>query len=310
MLELLILAFLGNKPDAFLSQEIPSDFPTVEIIEPSKVPSQNTGNIKPTLLNDENLAVLALDLKSNKPLFQKKANHPQNIASLTKLMTFLLIYEDHNLNEIVTVAPDATRTYGAKIDLYAYEQVTVRTLLEAILIPSANDAAKALAIFDAGSEKEFVAKMNQKAHKLGLKSAMFYNASGLDIVTSCKNSDDKDCISKNYGNKMSAQDLMTLTRILLKNKFFRQTIQKQVFEGYSTDGEFFHTKPTTNKLFGSIVNTKGVKTGYTELAGQCFINLTENREGDEIITIVLGSSDRFGETVNLVSWILSHYDWQ
>lgn len=307
MLELLILAFLGNQSDEFLSQEISSTLPTIEIIEPSKIPSQNAGNIKPKLLDDEGLAIFALDLKSNKALFQKESNRSQNIASLTKLMTFLLIYENHDLNEVVTVSQAAARAPGAQIDLYAYEQLTVKTLLEAILIPSANDAAKALASFHAGTEDEFVIEMNQKAQKLGLKSAKFYNASGLDIIEPC---DEPDCTPKFHGNKMSAQDLMTLTRILLKNEFFRKTIQKEVFEGYSIDREFFHTKPTTNKLFDSIVDTKGVKTGYTKLARQCFINLSENNEGDEIITILLGSSDRFGETVNLVSWILSHYDWR
>ncbi len=309
MLELLLIAFLSNKSNDTLSQHKVVDLPQIEILEPSKIPSKDTVKLSPKLLEDPQLSILAKDLNSNKTLFEKKSSHSQNIASLTKLMTFLLIYENHSLDEIVTIDPQATKIYGAQIELYAYEKMSVRTLLEAILIPSANDGAVALAIFNAGSEDLFAEKMNKKAEELGLTSAKFYNATGLDMIQDC-GVNDKTCDSQFYGNQMSAEDLMMLTRILLKNDFFKQTVRKKNFEGTSSDGKFFHEKESTNKLFDTFIGSKGIKTGYTDLAGQCFINLSENKAGDEIITIILGSSDRFGETVNLMSWILDSYEWR
>ncbi len=309
MLELLLIAFLGTKSNETLSQYPVIDLPKIEILELTKIPAKDNEKIAPKLLEDPQLAVLAKDLNSNKTLFAKKSSHAQNIASLTKLMTFLLIYENHNLDEIVTISPQSIKTYGSQIELYAYEKMSVRTLLEAILIPSANDAARALAFFDAGDEELFVEKMNKKAKQLNLNSAKYYNSTGLDMFQNCTDGDET-CDSQFYGNEMSADDLMTLTRILLKNNFFRKTVSKKHFEGTSSDGKFFHEKESTNKLFDSFVNSKGVKTGYTDLAGQCFINLSENSLGDEIVTIVLGSSDRFGETANLVSWILDSYQWR
>lgn len=309
MLELLLLAFISTESNQAVSQHHTAHLPQIEILELSKLPTKTAGKIAPKLLEDPQLVVLAKDLNSNKTLYRQDANRAQNIASLTKLMTFLLIYENYSLDEVVTISPIAAQTEGAQIDLYAYEKMSIRTLLEAILIPSANDAARALAIFDSGSEDLFAKKMNQRAQKLNLKSAKFYNSTGLDIEQDCVEGDNT-CESQFYGNEMSANDLMLLTRILLKNDFFRATIQKQNFEGTSADGKFFHTKKSTNQLFEHFIGSKGVKTGYTELAGQCFINLSENKTGEEIITIILGSSDRFGETVNLMSWVLDSYEWR
>lgn len=314
MLELLFLAFMGNQSQDFFQQaSLSSTLPKIEIIEPAKLPTKKIKKIAPKLLKDENLAVFAMDLNSGKTLFQKKSNRAQNIASLTKLMTFLVIFDNYELDQKVIISPEATRTYGAQIDLYAYEQMSVQTLLEASLIPSANDAARALAFFDSGSEEKFVEKMNQYAQKLELHSAQFFNSTGLDIFKGGENCDTltgKDC-TKSYGNKMSAQDLIKLTRILLKNDFFRSTIQKNNFSGTSLDGKFFHDKKSTNQFLHekNFINSKGVKTGYTLLAGQCFINLSEETE-NEILTVILGSSDRFGETKNLISWIFDSFLWR
>lgn len=314
MIELLFLAFLGNQSQNFLKASPAfSKLPQIEIIEPAKLPTKKAEKIAPKLLEDENLAILAMDLNSGKKLFQKKSNRAQNIASLTKLMTFLVISENYELDQKVIILPEATKTYGAQIDLYAYEKMSVKTLLEASLIPSANDAARALAFFDSGSEEKFVEKMNQYAQKLELNSAKFFNSTGLDMFKGGKNCNTltgQNC-DKSYGNKMSAEDLTKLTRILLKNDFFRETIQKDNFSGTSLDGKFFHDKKSTNQFLHekNFINSKGVKTGYTLLAGQCFINLSVE-DGNEILTVVLGSSDRFGETKNLISWIFDSFVWR
>ena len=344
MFELLLLALLGDKNQNFekvADLEVKSHYELNLDLE--KLPRKKADKFEPVLLNDPNVAVLAQDLGSGKILFSHHSDHPQGMASLTKLMTFLIIFENHDLDEVVTVSPRATKSIGAKAGLYAYERITVKTLLEALLIPSANDAAVALAIFDAGSEDEFVKKMNQKAQALGLKSAKFFNASGLDEYIPEIVCDGNSILArgqaplleennspspqssprgrgghlkcekkpaKTFGNRISAEDIMLLARINLKNDFFRKTVQKRIFRGTSVDGEFLHEKKSTNKLFDTHVNTKGIKTGYTPWAGQCFIDLVEGPDGQEVVTVVLGSSDRFLESERLIDWIWKSFVWK
>jgi D-alanyl-D-alanine carboxypeptidase len=134
-----------------------------------------------------------------------------------------------------------------------------------------------------------------------LKSAEFYNSTGLDLW------DDRE--KKWLSNKMSTYDIAKLVKYLLRDEFFRETIQQPVFEGSSINGDFFHVKDSTNKLLKNKL-FKGVKTGYTYLAGQCLVSLASLPHGEEVVTIILGSGDRFGETSKLLSWIMSSFVWR
>ncbi len=316
MLELMLMAMLGaGESPVFSAQEYGAqtvDKVSVAWLDLPKLPIKKPGKTAPVLISEPFVAVYAQDPASSKVFFAHEIDRPQPIASITKLMTYLVIRENHSLDEVVKVSPEAARIGGASIGLYANEELTVGTLLEAILIPSANDAATALAIWDAGSEKNFVEKMNAKARELGLDSAQFYNASGLDVEGPVDNCDvtQPGCKIETKGNLMSARDVMKLTRILLRDEWFAAVVQLQHFYGTSIDGEFFHEKVTTNRLFGSFVDTKGVKTGYTPLAGQCFVNLAVDEDGNEVLTVVLGSTDRFTETKHIVDWVWDSFEWQ
>jgi len=305
MLEFLlfILAQSSNNDLAIDAKNIPvvEKNHEIDFFSPTKIPQKKIDKIAPKLINDENTAIMAMDMSSKKILFQKKSDTARAIASLSKLMTALIILENHEFDEIVSVPLEATQVLGAKIEIYQHEELDVKTLLQSMLITSANDAALALAIFDAGDEKNFVKKMNQKAKELKLHSAIFYNSTGLDIFDKQKN--------KFYGNSMSARDTLKLTRKLLQNEFFRETVKKNYFSGTSVDGKFFHEKVSTNQLLGTFLNLKGVKTGFTNLAGECFIALGE-KNGQEILTVILGSSDRFGETKEFLSWIYDSFEWR
>lgn len=312
MIEWLLLAYFSDQGQTFLSAPKLVSRPETVLINPAALPTKRVEKLEPRLLSDSSLAVLAQDLASSKILFDKSSKNAQPIASLSKIMTYLVIRAEHQLEEVVTIPPIATRIEGAKAGLYAYEKLTVRTLLEALLIPSGNDVALALAIHNAGSEESFVVKMNQKAARLGLGSAEFFNASGLDVFeVVCT---DENCIEvvdeRVFGNVMSAQDVALMTRIALKDSFFRETVAQPEFYGTSADGNFVHQKTSTNQLLGTFVNSKGVKTGFTRLAGQCLVNLSEDEAGREILTVVLGSSDRFGETKNLLTWIWDSFVWR
>jgi len=291
-----MLAFFSQAGQEFLSLPSTPERNQTEIISPAPVPVKSPQKLEPKLLNDPYLAIFAKDLDSGKVLFTKREKNAQPIASLTKIMTYLVIREEHELDEVLTIPLKATKIEGAKAGFYAYEKVTIQTMLEAILIPSGNDAAVALAIYNAGTEEDFVVKMNQKAKALGLNSAQFHNASGLDIFeVACT---DEDCTEvleeKVFGNVMSAQDVAFLARVALQDDFFRTTVAKTEFYGESADGSFVHQKVSTNKLLGTFVGSKGVKTGYTGLAGQCFINLSEDEAGRELLTSCLARMTRDG----------------
>jgi serine-type D-Ala-D-Ala carboxypeptidase (penicillin-binding protein 5/6) len=302
MLEYLLFALFSVSGQEMLSHAHSPELPQIEILNPQELPQLNAGKIAPKLLANEQTAVLAQDMNSKKILLSERENRAQPIASVTKIMTALVILSNHDLDEIVTVSKEATQIEGAQIGIYQHEKLTVETLLQAALIPSANDAAVALAVWDAGSEDDFAVKMNEKSSELGLKSAEFFNSTGLDMWN--------DKTESWYGNKMSARDVARMARFALQNEFFKETVAKRHFWGTSVGEEFFHEKKSTNKLFDTFLNLSGVKTGYTQLAGQCFVALGNTSDGHEVLTVVLGSMDRFGETKKLLSWVYDSFTWR
>jgi len=298
----MLALFSQSSQDLMFPQSF-NELPQIEVLEPTAIPQRNPQKIAPKLLENPDTAILAMDLDSGKVLLDKETDRPQPIASLSKLMTALIILENHELDEIVTVPYEATIVSNSStIDVYQYEQFTIETLMEAILIPSANDAAIALAVSHSGSEAEFVREMNRRAKELGLDSAEFFNSTGLDLFN--------DEGTETWGNKMSGRDVMKLTRLLRTYDFVKQAMSKDHFYGTSVDEKFFHEKSSTNQLLNTFVNVTGGKTGFTYLAGECFVAIGKTPDGHEILTVILGSSDRFGETKKLLSWIYDSFEWR
>ena len=127
MLELLLLTIFGSHSINF---EAAPKLPGIEILNPAPLPVKTITQAAPRLLSEPFIAVHALDPTSGKSLFSHKADHAQGIASLTKLMTYLVIRDNHEFNEVVTVPLEATRVIGAQVDLFAFEKLTVETLLK------------------------------------------------------------------------------------------------------------------------------------------------------------------------------------
>jgi len=310
MIELILFGLLStSSQDFFVENHAFSFAQDLEILAPVAVPQKDPARHAPKFIDNPKLAALSVDVKTGKELFAQHPDRTQPIASLTKLVTAILILEQHDLDEIVTVDIAATQAKGSRIDIYEYERLTVKTLLESILIASANDAAVALAIHHSGSEADFVKAMNAWIKAKDIHSAHFYNATGLDFIVKDEVLEDGESPTI-LANHMSTRDVLKLARLALENDFIRDTVQEPHFFGTSVDEEFFHEKATTNQLLGTFLNLKGLKTGYTHLAGQCFIALGETPQGHEVLTVVLGSLDRFGETKNLLSWIYDSYRWR
>lgn len=266
-------------------------FDAVNLLHVAPIPAKNQDTIQPDI---KAKAALLMDIDSGIVLYENNSHASLPIASLTKIMTAILILESHNLNEIVTIKDDFSGLEGVKIDLYQYESMTIEDLLIGLLVRSGGDAAIALAKHHSNSVEKFVAEMNQKAKMLNLYNTNFMNPVGLDD-------------SKHYS---SAFDLAILTKYALHNSHFRQIIRLNRATITSVDGKITHKFKNTNKLLNNeYLNILGVKTGTTDEAGESIINLARNSKGQEIITVLLNSPDRFQESKSLLDWAFRNYSW-
>ncbi|MBT3864568.1 D-alanyl-D-alanine carboxypeptidase [Candidatus Peregrinibacteria bacterium] len=260
------------------------------LLSASPIPIKKDTFVSPVI---EAKSSVAIDNQTGEVLFEKNGNARRQIASITKLMTATIILEENNLQDIVTISNTASNTNGSQMFLRVNEQITVEDLLYGVLINSANDAAEALAEHNAGSIKKFVEKMNNKASELGLLNTRFQNPIGFD----------------HRYNYSSAIDVAKLARYAYQKSFVQEAATIQELEVMSVDKQYTHDLETTNELLGSYLNIKGLKTGKTELAGLCHVSVAENDEGNDIITVVLGSPDRFRESKVLIDWIFRAYIW-
>jgi len=211
------------------------------------------------------------------------------IASITKLMTVLLTLEHAHLNDVVTVGSEAADVGESSVNLRAGERLTVRELLEAALIQSANDAADALALYVGhGSESRFVAMMNTRARQLGLRDTHFVRPDGLDAP----------------GHVSSARDVLFLARLLMHRPVVRQIVRQRA--AAISGGRTLHT---WNDLLYTYPGIFGVKTGHTSAAGWSEV-AAARRDGVSIYAALLGSPDRGTRNVDLaelLDWGFSRY---
>jgi serine-type D-Ala-D-Ala carboxypeptidase (penicillin-binding protein 5/6) len=190
-------------------------------------------------------------------------------ASLTKIMTALIVMEKCRLDEVVTVTRSAARETGSRIGLRRGERLTVRDLLAATLIASANDAARALADHAGGNQQAFVAQMNARARSLRLQNTRFTNACGHD----------------HPGLYSSAHDLAILTKRALGIPLFADLVARRGMRIATVKGGRSYQLKNKNRLIGRYPGASGVKTGTTPNAGQCLVALAER--GDRKVLLVI-----------------------
>lgn len=234
------------------------------------------------------VALLA-DLDTGRLMFTKAADTGRPIASLTKIMTALLVLEAGHLDEAVTVSPDAVfgkQDYGASstLGLRAGERLTVRDLLYGMLLGSANDAAQALAIHEAGSTSAFVGRMNVRARQLGMSGTTFFSASGLD----------------DRGHA-TARDLLTLTRAAYRTPGFAEIVATERRDLPGPGGTVRRIQ-NRNVMLWLYPGAVGAKTGYTAAAGYCLVTVA-SRDGRRLVAVVLGApADAFSDAASLLNY--------
>ncbi len=250
-------------------------------------------------LEIEAKAVISIEIDSQgneKILFEKNSQQLLSIASLSKLMTALVIFdldETYNLSQLITITKEAVEQEGNSKygDLKTGESLSVENLLYIMLIESSNDAA--LALTEPIRKKGFVGLMNIYAKELGLKNTYFVNPTGLDP-------DD----SRSSPNYSTAEDLVKLTKYVLKNypQIFEITTN-QSYEVLMPNGLTHHfISENTNKFLGETPGIIGGKTGWSFSAGGCLLLVTDNPKNNSyFINIVLGAKDRFNEMRKIIN---------
>lgn len=223
-------------------------------------------------------SAVLMDLATGTVLFEQNANEPLAPASVTKVMTMLLVMEAIDSGKIrwedpVTTSEAAAAKGGSQIYLKVGETMTVTDMLKSVAVSSANDCACALAEHIAGSEEAFVQQMNRRAQELGMENTHFVNCTGLDDSEEARQ------------HRTSAMDIARMSRQLLK---YHPDIQKftTIWMDTVRDGAFGLSN--TNKLIRFYDGATGLKTGFTSGAGYC-LSASAQREGLGLIAVVMGA---------------------
>ena len=234
-------------------------------------------------------SAVLMEAQTGKVLYEKEDHEQRACASITKVMTLLLVMEALDsgkigLTDTVTASEHAASMGGSDIWLEPGESMTVDDMLKATVISSANDAAVALAEYVSGSEDEFVTQMNKRAAELGMKDTVFKNVNGLD---------EKGHVTSAYDIALMSEELIKHRKILDYTKTWMDSVR---------DGKT--QLVNTNKLLKSYKGITGLKTGTTGQAGSC-ISATAERDGVSLVAVVLGSSttaDRFNAAAKLLDY--------
>lgn len=239
-------------------------------------------------------AAILVDSDSGQILFEKNSHDLMYPASTTKMMTALLILENHELNETITIDAKSPYATGSRIYIIEGETFTIEQMLHALLLASANDVAEALAIHDAGSIEAFAEKMNQRAAELGALNTHFTNPHGLP---------DPEHVTTAY-------DLSMIALEAVKNDKLREIVKTVSYDLPPTDKQpekrhvtnsnrFLYGTGSGNKIDyrGQTINIKydainGLKTGYTNAAQQCFVS-SASQDGKNLISVILKAQGNF-----------------
>lgn len=243
-------------------------------------------------------SAIMLEVSTGEILFEKNSHERLHPASMTKMMSLLLIMESIEkniikLDDMVTVSSNASGMGGSQILLETNEQMSVDDLIKGVTIASGNDAVVALAERIAGTEEEFVNMMNNKVKELGLKDTNFKNSHGLDAANH---------YSSAYDMSIIAKELVKHEKILEYSRIYEMYLRE------NTDRKIWLVN--TNKLVRFYNGVDGLKTGYTKEAGYC-LTATAKKNDMRIITVVMGepdSSTRNSEVTGMLDYAFSQYE--
>lgn len=274
--------------DYFISFQIPQNNSNTLGIQKYSIPPISKNLTLPAI---SARAVLVKDLSTDTVLFQKQSTTPLPIASTTKIMTAIVGVEYFKQNSVLTVG-DGANIPGASVGLFRGEDLSFRSLLYGMLLSSGNDAAYTIAENFPGGVLGFVSQMNKKGKELNLENTHFDNPAGFDSVS----------------HFSTAKDLSKITQEALKDYTLARIFQTKETDIISLDKKYIHKLHNLNRLLSQISGVLGVKTGTTPKSKENLITLIE-RQNKKVLIVLLGSDNRFGETIKVIDWTYNNFQW-
>jgi len=238
-------------------------------------------------------SAILMDQATGRILFSKNAHEQLPMASTTKIMTAILAIESGRMEETVIVSEYASLVEGSAVDLEAGEEKTVEELVYALMLRSGNDAATAIAEHLGGSVEKFAEKMTRRARELGANQTSFLNPHGLH---------QEEHFSTAYDLALIAAHAMSLPQ-------FREVITKREKRISWTGRPYERVLRNQNKLLQLYETANGIKTGWTSLAGRCFVGAAA-RNGWQLVSVVLNAPQMWEDTVRLLDFGYAHYRWE
>ena len=234
---------------------------------------------------------VVMDSKTGEVLFSKDSDKMLPIASTTKMMTALVVVEKiKDLDSRVTVDPESCGIEGSSVNLYRGEEISVKDLLYALMLESANDAAVCLAKYTAGSVEAFADLMNERASKIGMTNSHFANPHGLE---------DEEHYSTAY-------DMAKLYQEAMKYDVIRKIVSTKTYKMELDEKDSYRFLSNHNKLLKTYEPCVGGKTGFTKAAGRCLVTVCE-KNGVELITVTLNDPNDWQDHESIVEYSFSLY---
>ena len=279
----------GGKKQDFMVQ-INEEDEEIDIEEIQKEVIETSSN--PEEADVDSRIGLIYDRASGKILYEKNGNKQTPMASTTKIMTAIVVLENANLKDVVTIDSKAAGIGGSRLGLKKNDKITVNDLLYGLMLRSGNDAAVALANYVGGSVEGFAQMMNEKAKEMGLTNSHFIVPHGLD----------------NDGHYTTAYELAKMADYALKIDKFKQIVGTQNTTIYING--YAKAINNTNKLLESVSGVYGVKTGFTNGAGRCLVTACK-RDDLDIITVIIGADttkQRTADTIKLINYAYNNFE--
>jgi D-alanyl-D-alanine carboxypeptidase (penicillin-binding protein 5/6) len=272
----MLCAFKGCFTDTATAQQVPASSGTPSIAVPPRIQASSA---------------ILVDAISGQVLYEKNADVRRPPASTTKIMTAILLLEHTQPQEAIVASQNAVHTGGSSLNLRPGETISAHDMLYALMLRSANDGCVAVAEHIAGDKKKFIEMMNLKAKEIGALNTTFHDPHGLDKPT----------------NMTTARDLAIMARYALRYPAFNEAIRaKYRVITRSPENKDVRLKNHA-KFLWQFPWADGVKTGYTNPAGPCFVG-SATKDGWRLVAVVLNSSDRFRETAALMRYGFDHFE--
>ena len=249
-------------------------------------------SVEPDEISLDSRIALIYDRASGRILYEKNGNKQTPMASTTKIMTAIVVLENANLTDVVTISSKAAGIGGSRLGLKKNDKITVNDLLYGLMLRSGNDAAIALAIHVGGSVEGFAEMMNNKAKELGLVNSHFVVPHGLD----------------NDGHYTTAYELAKIADYALNIDKFKEIASTRNTTIYING--YAKAINNTNQLLGSVSGVYGVKTGFTNGAGRCLVTACK-RDDLDVITLIIGANttkQRTSDTIKLIQYAYNNFE--